>query len=198
VRSSRLRQADRRARFWSVQVPKWLSSAVFGAEPLSERVQPETLRAVTAGRRLRSAWLLSAGISGCSTKTNSSPRCFMIRWASTLWGALVFRATGPASASSSASNPGSVQLDSQLALRSQHTGGEPGLRQQQRPREPEHAARKFPDRSQDVPGCEEEARDGTHGGEDSTDSAGKETAQERPDRVSGEGTACEPAEDVPG
>jgi len=86
---------------------------------------------------------------------------------------------------------GSVQLDRRLALRSQHTGGEAGLRQQQRPREPEHAARKFPDRSQDVPGCEEEARNGTHGGEDGTDSAGKETAQERPDTVSGEDTACD-------
>jgi len=42
----RLRQAKRRKRFSSGQVPKWLSSAIFVWEPLSERVPPEILRAV--------------------------------------------------------------------------------------------------------------------------------------------------------
>ena len=81
-----------------------------------------------------------------------------------------------------------VQRDGQLALCSQHTRGEHGLRQQQRPAESERVAGEFPDGAQDISNSEQGARNGTHESKDSTDSAGTETAQECPDRISGEHT----------
>ena len=47
--------------------------------PASERVRPLILRLTTRWRRLRSAALLSGGVSGCETKTNNSLMCRSIR-----------------------------------------------------------------------------------------------------------------------
>lgn len=61
-----------------------------------------------------------------------------------------------------------------------------GLRQQHRPDEPERVAGEFSDSTQQVSGREQEAWNGTHANKGSSDSARKEAAQKRPDRVSGE------------
>ena len=50
-------------------VPNRLMSVSMAAEPFSDRVPPNTLRAMTIGLRERSARLLSEEISGFSTKT---------------------------------------------------------------------------------------------------------------------------------
>jgi hypothetical protein len=73
-----------------------------------------------------------------------------------------------------------------LAFGRQHARREHSLRQQQRPAEAERVASEFPDGAQHVSGSEQEARNGTHERKDSTDSAGKEAAQQCLDRVIGE------------
>ena len=47
--------------------------------PAAERVPPLILRLITRWRRLRSAALLSGGVSGWETKTNNSLMCRSIR-----------------------------------------------------------------------------------------------------------------------
>ncbi len=47
--------------------------------PTAERVPPLTLRAMTKGRRLRSAALLVASTRGSRTKVKSSVRCLRSR-----------------------------------------------------------------------------------------------------------------------
>jgi hypothetical protein len=77
-----------------------------------------------------------------------------------------------------------VQSDGRLALCSQQTPGEHGLRQQ-RPAESERATGEFPDGAQDISSRRQEARNGTHEGKDGTDSARKETARDCSDGVTG-------------
>ena len=60
----------------------------FAALPASERVPPLIFRLITRWRRLRSAALLSEGVSGCVTKTNSSLMCRSIRRHSLACGAV--------------------------------------------------------------------------------------------------------------
>jgi hypothetical protein len=54
--------------------------------PVSERVPPLTLRAITRGRKLRSAVLLVAGTWGSRTQVKSSERYLRNRWARVAWG----------------------------------------------------------------------------------------------------------------
>jgi hypothetical protein len=55
-------------------VPTSGASPLRVCEPSGERVPTLILRATTSGRRLRSARLLSGGIAGSSTNSNSSSR----------------------------------------------------------------------------------------------------------------------------
>ena len=55
----------------AAQVPSRLISPIRVAEPLGERVPPLILRAITAGRRLRSARLLVAGTAGSITNPSA-------------------------------------------------------------------------------------------------------------------------------
>ena len=55
------------------QVPKREARVILLSLPAPERVPPLILRLITRCRRLRSAALLSGGVSGCDTKTNNSP-----------------------------------------------------------------------------------------------------------------------------
>jgi hypothetical protein len=77
-----------------------------------------------------------------------------------------------------------LHLDSQLALCHYQARSEHGLRQQKRPAEPERVANKLADSNQDAANREQEGGGGTHESEDNRQSAVKQTAQERPDRVS--------------
>jgi hypothetical protein len=65
-------------------------------------------------------------------------------------------------AASPPASAGSVHLDSQLTLRSQHARYPLGLRQQQGLGEPRRIASEFSSDAQDIPGTQQEARNGTH------------------------------------
>ena len=57
------------------QAPKRDAKVILLSLPASERVPPLILRLITRWRRLRSAALLSGGVSGWETKTNNSLMC---------------------------------------------------------------------------------------------------------------------------
>ncbi len=65
-------------------------------------------------------------------------------------------------AASPPASAGSVEFDSQLTLRSQHARHQLGLRRQQRLGGPRRMASEFSDGAQDIPGTQQEARNGTH------------------------------------
>ena len=67
------------------QVPKRDARVILLSLPASERVPPLILRLITRWRRLRSAALLSGGVSGWETKTNNSLMCRSIRRQSFPW-----------------------------------------------------------------------------------------------------------------
>ena len=67
------------------QVPKRDAKVILLPLPAPERVPPLILRLITRWRRLRSAALLSRGVSGWETKTNNSLICRSIRRHSFPW-----------------------------------------------------------------------------------------------------------------
>ena len=69
----------------ALQDPKRDARVILLPLPALERVPPLILRLITRWRRLRSAALLSGGVSGWETKTNNSLMCRSIRRHSFPW-----------------------------------------------------------------------------------------------------------------
>lgn len=70
----------------SRQVPKREARAIRTVEPPSERLPPLTVRAMTSGRKLRSARLLSECRAGSRTNAKSSSKKRSMRWQRVAWG----------------------------------------------------------------------------------------------------------------